>query len=329
MSATTPGGATAAAGPAMREAYRDLLVELMAENESLICLDSDTGLFAGADFGPAAERYVNVGIAEHTMMGAAAGLAREGRIVMVNTMAAFASSRAIEAVKIDIALNDLPVRIMATHAGVSAGHLGPTHHGLEDIAAMRVLPNMTVVVPADTPSAVALFTQALQVPGPVYFRLGRGATPDLPVDGRSEPPEPPRLGQAQVLATGFQITIAACGPHPVLIALAAAEELAAEGIGAHVLNVHTVKPLDVGALADSAAVTGNVITIEEAWGAGGFGSAVAEALCGEGLARIQRVAVGDAFVEVAGDQKHLLGHVGITTRAVVQRARDMLGRNEP
>ncbi|MFI8308369.1 transketolase family protein [Streptomyces sp. NPDC085927] len=310
---------TAAATPSSREVYRDTAVRLLPDDERLVCLDSDTGLFNGIDFGTAADRYINVGIAEHTLMGVAAGLAREGRVPLVNTMAAFAASRALEAVKVDIALNGLPVRIAATHSGVSAGHLGPTHHALEDLAVMRTLPNMTVVVPADAATTETLFRQALEVPGPVYLRLGRNATPDLP------PGPPVRLGKAQWLRRGSDITLAACGPLPVLAALAAADLLEQDGVTASVLHVHTVKPLDTEALAEAANTSLAVITVEEHWGAGGFGSAVTEALCDIAPVRVHRVAMPDAFVSVAGGQQYLARRSGITPQAIAEKAAAVLG----
>ncbi|TDD22601.1 transketolase family protein [Nonomuraea diastatica] len=305
-----------------REVYRDLVAELLPRDERLVCLDSDTGLFGGVDFGTARDRYVNLGIAEHTMMGTAAGLAKEGRRPLVNTMAAFAASRAVEAVKIDIAMNHLPVVIAATHSGVSAGHLGPTHHALEDLAVMRTLPNMTVVAPGDAATTETLFRQALSVPGPVYFRLGRGPTPDLPQG------PPVRLGRAQVLRRGLDVTIAACGPYPVLAALEAADRLGRDGIRASVLHVHTVKPLDVATLAAWASATGVVITVEEHWASAGFGAAVAESLTELMPIRMHRVALPDAFVSVAGDQRHLLRRAGVTASAVVERARAALGQKD-
>jgi transketolase len=310
-----------AAARSARETYRDLVAELLVQDERLVCLDSDTGLFGGVDFGPARDRYINVGIAEHTLMGVAAGLAREGRIPLVNTMAAFAATRALEAVKVDIALNDLPVRIVASHSGVSAGHLGPTHHALADLAIFRVLPNMTVLVPADAASAGQMFRQCLDLPGPVYLRLGRNATPDLP-DGAP----PVRLGEAQTLRTGTDVTLAACGPYPVHAALDAATELAEAGIDATVLNLHTVKPLDVAALRRSALETGAVLTVEEHWRDGGFGGAVTEALAEHDGVRVVRMGMPDEFVPVAGGQLYQLERAGLTAPAVAARARALLGR---
>ncbi len=307
-----------------REAYRDLLAALLPADERLVCLDSDTGLFTGVDFGAGAARYVNLGIAEQNLMGVAAGLAACGRMPFVNTMATFASTRALEAVKLDIALNNLPVRIVATHGGLSAGHLGPTHHSLEDMAIMRLLPNATVLVPADAAAAEDLVRQCLDLPGPAYVRLGRTATPELDTGGAA-----PRIGRAQVLRRGSDITLAACGPHPVLLALAAAGELDALGIGATVLNVHTIKPLDVAALVAAATGTKAIVTVEEHWSAGGLGSAVAEIVTELAPTRVLRVAVPDVFVAGTGGQGQLLERSGITRAAVVARALEALDAERP
>ncbi|MGH3658463.1 MAG: hypothetical protein ACRDUA_17550, partial [Micromonosporaceae bacterium] len=175
-----PAGLSGVSGLSAREAYREVLTELMAADERVWCLDGDTGLFDANAFGPAKDRYVNLGIAEHNLIGTAAGMAAAGLIPYVNTMAAFAATRALEAVKVDVAYNALPVRIVATHAGLAAGHLGPTHHALEDLAVMRVLPGCTVVVPADAEQAVRAVRATADLPGPVYLRLGRGPTPPLP-----------------------------------------------------------------------------------------------------------------------------------------------------
>ncbi|MEV0681649.1 transketolase C-terminal domain-containing protein [Actinosynnema sp. NPDC050436] len=309
---------SAGASPSGREAYRDLLVELMAADERLVCVDSDTGLFSGVDFGPAADRYLNLGIAEQNMMGVAAGLARSGRVPVVNTMATFAATRALESVKVDIALTGLPVRIAATHGGLSAGHLGPTHHSLEDVAVMRALPNMTVVVPADAGQARALFAAAVDVDGPVYLRLGRGPTPDLPDTAPAV-----RLGRAQVLRRppGATALFVACGPFPVLAVLEAADVLAADGVGVTVLNLHTVKPLDVDALVAAAIGARVVVTAEEHWGPGGLGSAVAEALAEHAPVRVLRLTAADEFFPVAGSQRWLLARAGVDSARIVAAAR--------
>jgi len=300
---------------ATRNAYRDLLARLLPEHPRIFCLDTDTGLFSGVDFGAGRDRYVNLGIAEHNLMGVAAGLAASGKMPFVNTMAAFASTRALEAVKIDIAANALPVRIMATHGGLSAGHLGPTHHALEDLAIMRALPNMTVVVPADAAATEAAVRQSLELPGPVYVRLGRGPTPPLP-GGH----EPPVIGRAQVLRAGGDVAVVALGALPVHAALRAAEELAGLGVAAGVLNLHTLKPLDVAGLLAAAEPARVVITVEEHWRVGGLGAAVAETLAEMLPTRVLRVGMPDTFATVAGDPAHLLQRYGIAAEQVVAQA---------
>lgn len=301
---------------AAREVYREVLVELLGEDERYVCLDSDTGLFSATSWGERAPRYLNLGIAEQNLMGVAAGLARSGRVPFVNTMATFAATRALEAVKLDIAWNDLPVRIVATHGGLSAGHLGSTHHALEDLGVMRMLPNMTVLVPADGPATETLVRAAAELPGPVYLRLGRGATPGLPPGA-----EPPRIGVAQTLLRGSDVTLIATGPHPVLAALEAAEELARDGIDATVLNMHTVKPLDREAITTATATRG-IVTVEEHWAAGGLGSAVAEVVADLGVAcPVRRVAVADRFAAGTGGHRHLLARNGISAAAVTDQVR--------
>jgi transketolase len=304
-----------------REAYRDLLLALLPGDERLFCLDSDTGLFNGADLEAAGGRYVNLGIAEHNLMGMAAGLAACGKLPYVNTMATFATTRALEVVKVDVAYNALPVRIVATHGGLAAGHLGPTHHALEDLAITRVLPNMTVVVPADAAQTEAALRQTLELPGPVYLRLGRNPTPPL------EPAAPPfRLGRAQRLRDGDDLAIVACGPHPVLAAVQASDTLAAMGIGAAVLNLHTLKPLDEAALADAAAGGRPVVTVEEHWRHGGLGAAVTETLAELAPTRVARVGMPDAFVAEVGGQEHLLDHYEINDVTVVAKALGLLSQ---
>ncbi|MFD9935270.1 transketolase family protein [Streptomyces massasporeus] len=314
MTAPAAPTAPAAATRSARETYRDALVRLMLEDERVVCLDSDTGLFSGVDFGPATARYVNLGIAEQNMMGVAAGLARSGMVPFVNTMAAFASMRAVEAVKIDIAYAGLPVRVVATHAGLSAGHLGPTHHCLEDLAVMRLFPGMTVAVPADSDAVESVLHQGMDLPGPLYVRLGRAATPALGITA-----QPPQLGRAQLLRTGTDVALVACGPYPVRYALAAADALAAEGVEAAVLNMHTVKPLDTAALTDARAV----VTVEEHWRAGGLGGAVCEALAPRGIP-VARVGVDDAFVSESGPHEYLLGGAGLSPDTVAGAARSVL-----
>jgi transketolase len=312
---------------ATRQAYRDHLVALMPAHPELVCVDTDTGLFSADDFGAAADRYVNLGIAEHNLMGVAAGLAAGGRMPFVNTMAAFAAARAIEAVKIDIAYNNLPVRIAATHAGLAAGPLGPTHQALEDLAVMRALPNMTVVVPADGAAVQAAVRESLSLAGPVYLRLGRKATPALPTTTA------PSIGRAQTLRAGRDVVVVACGPYPVHAALGGAERMADEGVDVGVLNMHTIKPLDVAGLCAAAAGARFVVTIEEHWRTGGLGTAVAETLAELCPVPVARIGMPDTFASYVGSHEALLDHYGITAGAVAEMIRDRLhayaGRRRP
>ncbi|MEU6983122.1 transketolase C-terminal domain-containing protein [Streptomyces sp. NPDC046324] len=303
---------------ATREAYRDTLLPLLARHPELMCLDSDTGLFSADHAAAAGEQYLNLGIAEQNLMGVAAGMAACGRVPFVNTMAAFATSRALEAIKIDIAYNRLPVRIMATHGGLAAGHLGPTHQALEDLAVMRVLPGMTVVVPADAAATEAFVEQSLNLPGPLYVRLGRKATPPLPVG------PPPVIGQAQTLREGGDVVLASCGPYPVLACLAAADVLAGHGIEATVLNMHTLRPLDTETLIAAARPADLVVTLEEHWRGGGLGGAVAETLAEREPVRVVRLGVPDTFVTQVGHQEHLVAHYDLTAERVVRTVRTAL-----
>lgn len=311
-------------GPAAREAYRDRLLELMLGDPRVVCVDTDTGLFAGRDFGAASPRHIDLGIAEHTAMGVSASLAASGYLPFVNTMAAFASTRAVEAVKINIAQNRLPVRIMATHGGVAAGHLGPTHYALEDLAVMRALTGMTVVVPADADAAVSVVEQSAAIPGPLYVRLGRKPTPSLPGS-----PGPATIGRIQPLRDGADVVIVCCGPHPVLFSLEAADELSAEGIEASVLNAHTLKPFDEATLLERAGPARLVVAVEEHRESGGLGGAVAEALAGSLPRRLLRIAMPDAFEPASGSPDHILRRHGLDPGRIAARVRDALETELP
>jgi transketolase len=205
------------------------------------------------------------------------------------------------------------VRIVATHGGLAAGHLGPTHHSLEDLAIMRTLPGFTVVVPADAAAAEEAVLQSLDLPGPAYIRLGRSATPPI---GRG----PTRIGQAQRLRDGSDIAIFACGPYPALAALAAAERLTGHGIEAVVVNMHTVKPLDTAAVLAEARRMPALITVEEHWRAAGFGGLIAETLCEHVPTRLTRIGMPETFVELAGDQAYLLDHYRISHEEITAAA---------
>lgn len=303
---------------AVREAYRDCLLSLLDWHPDVICLDTDTGLFRPEHAAAAGDQYLNLGIAEHNLMGIAAGMAACGRMPFVNTMAAFAASRALEAIKIDIAYNRLPVRIMATHGGLAAGHLGPTHQALEDLAVLRVLPGMTVVVPADAAATEAFVAQSLSLAGPLYVRLDRKPSPPLPAA------PPPVIGRAQTLRSGDDAVLACCGPYPTLACLAAADTLAGYGIETTVLNLHTVRPLDTGTLIEAARPAALVVTVEEHWRTGGLGGAVTEALAEAAPTTVLRLGMPDQFVDAVGNQEYLLTRYDITAERIVTTVRTAL-----
>lgn len=303
---------------ATRDVYRRTLLRLGQQQANVYCLDSDVGGLEETFAAQLPEQYVEMGIAEANLMTVAAALAASGKIPFVNTMAAFASARACEQVKLDIAYNNLPVKIVATHSGVSAGHLGPTHHALEDVAILRAFPNMTVIVPADAAETVKAVEAAVQHPGPVYIRLGRKPTELL-----YQMDYPFAIGQAVVLRSGTDVTLAASGAYPVHAALEAADELAAQGVSARVLNVHTIKPLDVDALLAAAEETRGIVTVEEHSVIGGLGSAVAEAV-GEYAPRpvpVRKIGIHDQFCDQVGDQQELLTRYGITPSRIAAAAR--------
>lgn len=300
-----------------RDAYRRELLELARDDERVVCLDADTGMWDATAVAGLGERYLATGIAEATMMGVAAGLAASGRRPFVTTMATFASTRAAEQVKIDIALHGLPVRIAGTHSGLSAGHLGPTHHALEDLALMRALPGMTIVVPAD-PDSAARATRAVHgIPGPAYLRLDRAAVPFPETTATF------RLGHARTLRTGGDVALVACGPHPVAMAVAAADVLAAQGIGARVLDLHTLRPFDVAAVVLAALETGRIVTVEEHAAAGGLGDAVSEVVAEHAPCWVRRIAARPPDPAPVGNHEYLLTAAGISAAAIVVAARNL------
>jgi transketolase len=302
-----------------REVYRRALVELACQDARIYCLDSDQGGWEESFARQLPEQYVNLGIAEANMMGVAAGLAASGKIPFVNTMAGFATARAYEQVKIDIAYNQLPVKIVGTHGGLAGGHFGPTHQALEDLALMRVLPNLTVLVPADTVETVYCVQAAVQLPGPVYIRLGRRPTA-LVYQGEYDF----QVGRAVLLRAGSDLTIIACGPLPVLMALTAHEQLASRGLTARVLNLHTLKPLDRAALNAAARQTRGIITVEEHSILGGVGGAVAEVIAEEANVPVRRIGLPDIFCERVGSQQELLAAYNLTPERIVEEALGLL-----
>lgn len=304
-----------------RAAYRETLLELARADSRIWCLDSDMGGLEKQFQAELPDQYVDVGIAEANLMSFAASLASTGLLPFANTMAAFASARALEQVKLDIAYHNLPVRIVGTHAGLSAAHYGPTHHVTHDLATMRSLPNMTVLAPADAAETDRLVREAAHFPGPVYIRLGRNPTPQISNNTAT-------IGKATELRPGNNITLVAAGALPVSFALAAANDLATRGITARVLNMHTIKPLDVHALIHAAEHTSGLVTVEDHSVLGGLGSAVAEVLAEHRPTRVRRVGVSDEFCHRPGTHAEQLAAAGVSPAHVLRAALAVLNIKE-
>ncbi len=298
---------------ATRDAYGQALVELGGRVPELVVLDADlskstkTGEFAKAY----PDRFFNMGIAEQSLMGTAAGLALAGKIPCASTFAVFAAGRAFDQIRNTIAYPGLNVKIVATHAGITVGEDGASHQAIEDIALMRVLPGMTVIVPADATETRKAVEAAVAMRGPVYIRLGRTAVPVL--FGASHRFQ---IGKAVALRQGTDAVVFAAGVM-VSEALAAAEQLAGRGVSVAVVNVHTVKPLDLDLVVDMARRTGAVVTAEEHSVIGGLGSAVAEALGEHCPVPLLRLGVNDRFGE-SGKPEELMEAFGLTAPHIVR-----------
>lgn len=296
-------------------------MDLGAEFERIVVVDADNALatrtarFAARFPG----RFVNVGVAEQNMVGVAAGLALAGKIPIISSHAVFLCGRAYEQIRNAVCYGNLNVKCVGSHAGVSAGHDGPTHFALEDLAMMRVLPRMTVIVPADAMETRRALREAIKHSGPVYLRLGRSPVPLLP-----ELPNGFQIGCASVLAQGSDVAIIACG---IMVSkgLEAAAELRRASISAMVVNSHTVKPLDGQAIAWAAERCGAAVVAEEHSVYGGLGGAVAEFLAANCPVPVEFVATRDTFAE-SGDPAALLTRYGLDTPNIVAASRRAIAR---
>ena len=306
---------------ATRQSYGEALVELGAEHDDFVVFDADlaaatqTGKFKAAY----PDRFFDAGIAESNMMGLAAGVATTGRVAFASTFAMFAAGRAFEQVRNSIGYPHLNVKIGATHAGISVGEDGATHQCNEDIALMRAIPGMTVIVPADDVEAKAAVRAAYETDGPVYMRFGRLAVPVFNDPDTYEF----HLGKGVVLREGTDVTVVATGLM-VAEALAAADELAGRGVSAEVINIHTIKPLDEELVRASAAKTGHVVTAEEHSVIGGLGDAVLAALA-ESPVPVRKLGVNDVFGE-SGPAVDLLHKYNLDAAGVVAAVEGILAK---
>lgn len=300
---------------ATRESYGAALAEFGAD-KNIVVLDADLSKSTKTDCFKKVypERFINVGIAEGNMMSVAAGLASTGKIVFASSFAMFAAGRAFEQIRNSIAYPKLNVKIGATHAGISVGEDGATHQCLEDIALMRSLPGMVIINPADDIEARLAVKAAIEHNGPVYMRFGRLAVEDVnPADYKFE------LGKGVQLADGTDVSIIATGLM-VGEALKAREILAADGISARVINIHTIKPLDKEIIAKAANETGAIVTCEEHYIMGGLGSAVCEAVC-ESIPVPVKIIGTDRFGK-SGKPAELFKEYGLTAENIVKTAKE-------
>lgn len=303
---------------ATRESYGNALVELGAEHDNLIVLDADlaaatkTGVFKKAY----PDRHIDCGIAECNMMGIAAGLSTTGIVPFASTFAMFAAGRAFEQVRNSIGYPHLNVKIGATHAGISVGEDGATHQCNEDIALMRTIPGMVILNPADDVEAKACVKAAYEYNGPVYLRFGRLAVPVI----NDRPDYKFELGKGVVLREGKDVTIVATGLC-VSSALEAAEKLAADGIDAKIINIHTIKPLDEELIVGAAKETGKVVTVEEHSVIGGLGSAVCDALAEKCPVPVKKIGVQDVFGE-SGPAAALLAKYKLDGEGVYEQVKE-------
>ena len=303
---------------ATRQAYGKVLVELGAENPNLVVMDADLSKSTmTADFGKAyPDRFFNMGIAEQNLYGTACGLALSGKTVCASTFAMFAAGRAFEIIRNSIGYTHANVKVCATHAGITVGEDGASHQTFEDIALMRTIPGMTVVNPSDGVSAMKLMRQVVDFEGPAYVRLGRAAVP-VCYDEADEIV----LGKGNQLRDGKDVTIIATG---IMVneALMAADQMAAEGIDARVIDMHTIKPLDEDIIVKAASETGVIVTAEEHSVIGGLGSAVAEVVVKKCPVKMAMVGQQDTFGE-SGKPDELKKKYGMTADDIVKAVKSL------
>ena len=300
---------------ATREAYGNTLVELK-NNKDVVVLDADlahaTKTLKFSQECP--EHFFNMGIAEADMIGTAAGLAVCGKIPFASTFSVFATGRAFDQIRNSVCYPKLNVKIVGTHAGITVGEDGGTHQAVEDIAIMRALPNMSIVVPADAVEARAVVLDAVTRKGPQYLRMARLATPTFHSEDYKF-----QFGKGEIVKEGTDVTIIAAG-FMVVKAINAAKHLENEGISAQVINMATIKPIDEELIIACAKKTGKIVTVEEANILGGLGGAVAEVVTSHYQVPVKRVGVKDVFGK-SGNPEKLLEEYGLTEAEIVKAAK--------
>lgn len=308
-------------GAPTRNAFGEALEAIGAQDDNLVVVDGDVGNSTRTEgFGRAfPDRFFQVGIAESNMVSVAAGLALAGHKAVTASFAAFLTCNAYDQIRMSVGFPRADVKLVGSHAGISIGEDGPSQMGIEDIALMRSVPGMIVLCPADARAARELTRRMIDTTGPAYMRTGRPKVPRIyPEDVSLE------IGRAETLREGADVTLIACGLM-VAVCLEAAAGLAAEGVEARVLDMHTIKPIDRAAVAAAARETGGIVTAEEHLLDGGLGGAVAQVAAEEAPCRMGFVGVRDTYAE-SGPPEALLEKYGLTAAAVADEARRLLAR---
>ncbi|MBN6042098.1 transketolase family protein [Amycolatopsis sp. 195334CR] len=294
-------------------------------DDRVTSIEGDLGDCGGEPFAERyPERYHDFGIAEANLVGAAAGMAARGKIPFVNTFGGFALTRACEQVRLELAYHRSNVKIAGTFTGIVAGFSGPTHHCGEDLAIARAMPNMVVLAPADAVAAYRLTRVAARYQGPVYLRLGIDPTDQVYDDSADF-----RVGGSNVLREGDDVTIVAAGLTSVATAVAAADCLAARGIGARVVDLYSVKPVDRAVLVESAQRTGLIVTVEEHSTIGGVGSTVAEVVAAEAPVPVRMLGMPDEYAHEIGSYEEQLRRCGLDVDSVVAAVEEETRRWQP
>jgi len=304
----------------VRDAFAAELHEIAASDPSVLLLVGDIGFQVFDSFvEDYPGRFINMGVAEANMIGAAAGLSLGGKKPIVYTIVPFLTMRAFEQIRNDICIQKQPVKIVGVGGGLAYGNMGPTHHSIVDMGILRTLPNMTVISPCDPVESRKAFRATYEHDGPVYLRLGRNGEPTLHTEGFKF-----EIGRALQMRPGTDATIISTGA-VTKIALDAAESLSADGISVRVLNIHTLKPIDAEAIVTAAHETRALVTIEEHNIIGGLGSAVSEVIAENGTPLpFKRIGIPDTFTYGVGSQNHHLASHGITVEAVKTTLSNML-----
>lgn len=304
-----------------RDGYGEALLQLGESNPDVVVLDADLAMSTRTNWfwDKYPERFFDIGIAEQDMLGTAAGLAMGGKIPFATTYGVFIAGRAWDQIRTTICYANLNVKIGGMHGGISVGPDGATHQALEEIALMRVLPNMQMIVPCDAIEGRKATLAAAEINGPVYLRFTREATPVF-----TKETDTWQLGKANLLRSGSDVTIIGCGP-VLYEALLAADELAKEGISCRVLNMHTIKPLDEEAILTAAAETGAIVTLEEHQVYAGLGGAVAEVLVKHNPVPVEMVGIMDTFGE-SGLPEELAVKYGLTQAEVKAAVQKVMSR---